>query len=146
MLAAGHAAAVNAATELGWQPIGHNAPGGQPPRFRFGLHALPSMPQLHVHCISQDLDSECTKNKKHWNSFATAFFKDLGNVIVELEGGNVTRLDWPEKDMSDLINGPLRCHRCSVKLANMPALKRHIRECPSHPPGTLLADLLGGMG
>ncbi|OCT97450.1 hypothetical protein XELAEV_18009674mg [Xenopus laevis] len=41
--------------------------------FRFGYHAIPSM--------SQDLDSPCLKNKKHWNSFTTNYF-------LESQGNN----------------------------------------------------------
>ncbi|XP_006863086.1 PREDICTED: aprataxin isoform X2 [Chrysochloris asiatica] len=43
-------------------------------RFRLGYHAIPSMSQVHLHVISQDFDSPCLKNKKHWNSFNTEYF------------------------------------------------------------------------
>jgi len=39
-------------------------------RFITGFHALPSLPMLHLHLISMDLDSPCLKTKKHYNSFA----------------------------------------------------------------------------
>lgn len=29
---------------------------------------------VHLHVISQDFDSPCLKNKKHWNSFTTDYF------------------------------------------------------------------------
>lgn len=29
---------------------------------------------MHLHVISQDFDSPCLKNKKHWNSFTTEYF------------------------------------------------------------------------
>lgn len=29
---------------------------------------------VHLHVISQDFDSSCLKNKKHWNSFTTDYF------------------------------------------------------------------------
>lgn len=29
---------------------------------------------VHLHVISQDFDSPCLKNKKHWNSFTTGYF------------------------------------------------------------------------
>lgn len=32
---------------------------------------------LHMHVISQDFDSPCLKNKTHWNSFTTDFFRDV---------------------------------------------------------------------
>ena len=34
----------------------------------------PSMQQLHMHIISEDMNSESLKNKKHWNSFCSEFF------------------------------------------------------------------------
>ncbi|GJP64035.1 hypothetical protein CLOP_g21069 [Closterium sp. NIES-67] len=57
----------------------------QPLRFRFGFHQVPSMHQLHLHAISQDLDSPHVKHKKHWNSFASPFFRDAHQVISQIE-------------------------------------------------------------
>ncbi|CAI5483730.1 unnamed protein product [Closterium sp. Yama58-4] len=57
----------------------------QPLRFRFGFHQVPSMHQLHLHAISQDLDSPHLKHKKHWNSFASPFFRDALQVISQIE-------------------------------------------------------------
>ncbi|CAH2007153.1 unnamed protein product [Acanthoscelides obtectus] len=44
--------------------------------FKIGYHAEPSMQRLHLHVISDDMDSPCVKTKKHWNSFTTEFFID----------------------------------------------------------------------
>lgn len=33
-----------------------------------------SYSHVHLHVISQDFDSPCLKNKKHWNSFTTDYF------------------------------------------------------------------------
>ncbi|KAI4331613.1 hypothetical protein MLD38_029787 [Melastoma candidum] len=52
--------------------------------FRLGYHSVPSMRQLHLHVISQDFNSPHLKNKKHWNSFNTAFFQDSVDVIEEV--------------------------------------------------------------
>mmetsp|Transcript_15506 Transcript_15506/g.24794 ORF Transcript_15506/g.24794 Transcript_15506/m.24794 type:complete len:139 (-) Transcript_15506:316-732(-) len=43
-------------------------------KIKLGFHAVPSLRQLHLHIISDDFDSPCLKNKKHWNSFTTDFF------------------------------------------------------------------------
>lgn len=43
-------------------------------KFKIGYHAEPSMVQLHLHVISDDMNSACLKTKKHWNSFNTDFF------------------------------------------------------------------------
>lgn len=42
--------------------------------FKLGYHAEPSMDRLHLHVISDDMNSDCLKNKKHWNSYTTKFF------------------------------------------------------------------------
>ena len=42
------------------------------------------MAQLHLHVISQDLRGGGMKNRKHWNSFATDFFRDAFDVLREL--------------------------------------------------------------
>lgn len=44
--------------------------------FKIGYHAQPSMVRLHLHVISDDMNSPCVKTKKHWNSFNTDFFLD----------------------------------------------------------------------
>ncbi|KAK9793191.1 hypothetical protein WJX73_010586 [Symbiochloris irregularis] len=44
------------------------------PPFRMGFHSVPSLPQLHMHVISQDFDSPQLKHKKHWISFNGTFF------------------------------------------------------------------------
>lgn len=41
---------------------------------RAGVHAAPSLANLHIHVISQDFHSPRLKHKKHYNSFTTLFF------------------------------------------------------------------------
>lgn len=43
-------------------------------RFKIGYHAEASMFRLHLHVISDDMNSPSLKTKKHWNSFNTDFF------------------------------------------------------------------------
>ncbi|MEW5300925.1 MAG: hypothetical protein WDW36_003816 [Sanguina aurantia] len=50
-----------------------------------GFHAVPSMRQLHMHVISQDYDSPALKHAKHWNSFTTAYFLPVDQVISTLQ-------------------------------------------------------------
>ncbi|KAJ8247636.1 hypothetical protein GJAV_G00248550 [Gymnothorax javanicus] len=93
-------------------------------RFRMGYHAIPSMSHLHLHAISQDFDSPCLKNKKHWNSFTTEYFIDSGDVIEMLErDGRVTVRPRTE----ELLKLPLRCHVCRKELPTIPQLKEHLR-------------------
>ncbi|PRP87894.1 putative aprataxin [Planoprotostelium fungivorum] len=53
--------------------------------FKIGFHAQPSLNLVHMHVISQDFDSPCIKNKKHWNSFTTPFFVQADQFIEMLE-------------------------------------------------------------
>ncbi|XP_061889209.1 aprataxin-like isoform X3 [Entelurus aequoreus] len=96
--------------------------------FRSGYHAIPSMSHVHLHVISQDFDSPCLKNKKHWNSFTTEYFINSQDVIGMLEShGRVT----VREGTGDLLKAPLRCHLCRHQLATIPALKQHLK---SHFP------------
>jgi len=94
-------------------------------QFRLGFHAVPSMAQVHLHVISQDFDSPCLKNKKHWNSFTTDYFVNPEHVIDKLSTkGKYTPVD--SKQAKDWLNLDLQCHKCHNKPKNMPDLKKHI--------------------
>ncbi|XP_054438903.1 aprataxin isoform X2 [Pteronotus mesoamericanus] len=94
-------------------------------RFRLGYHAIPSMSHVHLHVISQDFDSPCLKNKKHWNSFNTEYFLESQAVIEMVqEAGRVTVPDG----MPELLKLPLRCHECQQLLPSIPQLKEHLRK------------------
>lgn len=93
------------------------------------------MRQLHLHVISQDFDSTHLKNKKHWNSFNTPFFRDSVDVIEEVDkSGEATLKD--EK----LLSTELRCHRCRSAHPSIPRLKSHIANCKASFPSTLLQN------
>ncbi|KAM9434059.1 aprataxin isoform 2-T3 [Clarias gariepinus] len=99
-------------------------PGSGTLRFRLGYHAIPSMSHVHLHVISQDFDSPCLKNKKHWNSFTTEYFIESQDVIGMLErDGRVCVRDGA----AELLKLPLRCHVCHAQFPTMPKLKEHIR-------------------
>ncbi|PNJ81901.1 APTX isoform 20 [Pongo abelii] len=94
-------------------------------RFRLGYHAIPSMSHVHLHVISQDFDSPCLKNKKHWNSFNTEYFLESQAVIEMVqEAGRVTVRDG----MPELLKLPLHCHECQQLLPSIPQLKEHLRK------------------
>ncbi|XP_067259989.1 aprataxin isoform X1 [Chanodichthys erythropterus] len=93
-------------------------------RFRLGYHAVPSMSHVHLHVISQDFDSLCLKNKKHWNSFTTDYFVESQDVVTMLEcDGKVTVKDGA----SELLKLPLRCHVCHKEQPTIPKLKEHLK-------------------
>ncbi|PIA32381.1 hypothetical protein AQUCO_04500173v1 [Aquilegia coerulea] len=107
--------------------------------FRLGYHSVPSLRQLHLHVISQDFNSTHLKNKKHWNSFNTAFFRDSVDVIDEISKDGKAKLNSDEK----LMSMELRCHRCRSAHPNIPRLKSHINNCQaSFPPNLLQEDHL----
>ncbi|KAI9077760.1 hypothetical protein K1719_040246 [Acacia pycnantha] len=104
--------------------------------FRLGYHSAPSMRQLHLHVISQDFDSKHLKNKKHWNSFNTDFFRDSVAVIDEVSNNGKATL----RDDDKLLSMELRCHRCRSAHPNIPRLKSHISSCKASFPTFLLQN------
>ncbi|PHT37977.1 Transcription factor [Capsicum baccatum] len=103
--------------------------------FRLGYHSVPSMRQLHLHVISQDFDSNHLKNKKHWNSFNSPFFRDSVDVIDEVsQNGKVVLKD------ENVLSMELRCHRCQSAHPNIPRLKAHISSCQASFPAFLLQN------
>ncbi|KAK7287433.1 hypothetical protein RIF29_00710 [Crotalaria pallida] len=104
--------------------------------FRLGYHSVPSMRQLHLHVISQDFESKHLKNKKHWNSFNTAFFRDSVDVMDEISNHGKATL----KDDDKLLSMELRCHRCRSAHPNIPRLKSHISSCKAPFPAYLLEN------
>jgi aprataxin len=96
------------------------------------------MRQLHLHIISQDFNSASLKNKKHWNSFTTSFFRDSVDVIEEIEQNGSTTTSSDEK----VLAMELRCHRCRSAHPNIPKLKSHIAICKSPFPSHLQKNRL----
>ncbi|XP_072318622.1 aprataxin [Eucyclogobius newberryi] len=92
--------------------------------FRMGYHAIPSMSHVHLHVISQDFDSPCLKNKKHWNSFTTDYFVESKDVLQMLESNGGVSV---KEGTSELLKLPLRCHICQKELSTIPALKEHLK-------------------
>uniref|UniRef100_UPI00398E802D aprataxin isoform X3 n=1 Tax=Pristiophorus japonicus TaxID=55135 RepID=UPI00398E802D len=94
-------------------------------KFRLGYHAIPSMSHIHLHVISQDFDSPCLKNKKHWNSFNTDYFLESEDVMKMVErDGKVTVKDG----MTELLKLPLMCHVCHQQQSTIPQLKEHLKK------------------
>lgn len=88
-----------------------------PSGFRAGFHALPSMPQLHLHVFSDDLRSPCMKKRQHYSSFLPPFFLDLEEVEEGLRGHKEARVvvdaaaagRAKERSLAQLP-----CHRCGA--------------------------------
>lgn len=93
--------------------------------FRLGFHAIPSMSRLHLHVVSQDFDSPCLKNLKHWNSFTSEFFVPCELVLEKIKNEGV----YPQissEESKKILSTPLKCHKCSYKPKHLPDLKKHI--------------------
>ncbi|KAK4872392.1 hypothetical protein RN001_014421 [Aquatica leii] len=93
--------------------------------FRMGYHAEASMVRLHLHVISNDMNSNALKTKKHWNSFTTDFFLDSKEVCKQLKEEGTVTLPSAET-CKKLLDTPLKCHKCEYIPKHMPDLKKHI--------------------
>ncbi|RYP20416.1 hypothetical protein DL765_002792 [Monosporascus sp. GIB2] len=102
--------------------------GGQLPRgrdweaeVRVGVHARPSMNDLHVHVLSRDMFSECLRHRKHYNSFNTPFFVDLDDLPLAP--------DDPRRHpgRAGYLDADLTCWRCGRNFGNrFKQLKEHL--------------------
>ncbi|KAJ8963028.1 hypothetical protein NQ317_015485 [Molorchus minor] len=91
--------------------------------FKIGYHAEASMFRLHLHVISDDMNSICLKTKKHWNSFNSDFFLKSSDILLDVkEHGKVI---LPSKDAcKKYMELPLKCHKCDYKPKKYPRLKK----------------------
>lgn len=101
-------------------------------RFITGFHALPSLPMLHMHLMTMDLDSPCLKNKKHYNSFATFFFLTSDRVLQDLESHGRVTLNKDVKVLKRMEEQEMRCLWCGATLANIPTMKSHLKSCSNN--------------
>ncbi|RYP90215.1 hypothetical protein DL770_003678 [Monosporascus sp. CRB-9-2] len=88
---------------------------------RVGVHAHPSMNDLHVHVLSRDMFSECLRHRKHYNSFNTPFFVDLADLPLAP--------DDPRRHpgRAGYLNADLTCWRCGRNFGNrFKQLKEHL--------------------
>ncbi|XP_044744899.1 aprataxin [Coccinella septempunctata] len=95
--------------------------------FKIGYHAQPSMARLHLHVISDDMNSACLKTKKHWNSFTTNFFIPSENIIESLEKNKTIQLP-SDQQCKNLLMKDLICNKCIYVPKHLGDLKKHILE------------------
>jgi aprataxin len=90
---------------------------------KVGIHAHPSMSDLHVHVISRDMSSECMRHRKHYNSFNTPFLVDVADFPLAE--------DDPRRHpgRAGYLNSDLVCWRCGRNFGNkFKQLKDHLAE------------------
>ncbi|KAI1111082.1 HIT domain-containing protein [Nemania sp. NC0429] len=88
-----------------------------------GVHAHPSMNDLHVHVLSRDMASECMRHRKHYQSFNTPFLVDIDDFPLAA--------DDPRRHpgRAGYLNQDLRCWRCGRNFGNQfKKLKEHLAE------------------
>ncbi|RYP02865.1 hypothetical protein DL764_005550 [Monosporascus ibericus] len=88
---------------------------------RVGVHAHPSMNDLHVHVLSRDMFSECLRHRKHYNSFNTPFFVDLADLPLAP--------DDPRRHpgRAGYLDADLTCWRCGSSFGKrFKQLKEHL--------------------
>ncbi|KAI9843923.1 MAG: aprataxin-like protein [Thelocarpon superellum] len=90
---------------------------------KVGIHASPSMANLHVHVLSVDRVSRCVRKMPHYNSFATPFFVPLADF--PLAEDDVRRHPGRE----GYLHRDLVCWRCGASFGRkLAALKDHLEE------------------
>eukprot|EP00747_Dinoflagellata_sp_TGD_P030163 gnl/TRDRNA2_/TRDRNA2_134438_c3_seq1.p1 gnl/TRDRNA2_/TRDRNA2_134438_c3~~gnl/TRDRNA2_/TRDRNA2_134438_c3_seq1.p1 ORF type:complete len:313 (+),score=60.29 gnl/TRDRNA2_/TRDRNA2_134438_c3_seq1:85-1023(+) len=124
------------AAYVAWALEGLAAAGAGNVGFVHGIHTVPSLRQLHVHILSQDFQSPCLKNAKHFGSFQSPFLVPLDDAIAALEAS----VDMNEhfgigKAEERLKKQDLCCNRCGVNFVRRFAeLKKHLASCKEMPP------------
>ncbi|GAO45764.1 HIT-like protein [Saitoella complicata NRRL Y-17804] len=104
---------------------------------RAGIHARPSLSNLHIHIISQDFRSPALKNAKHYLSFTMPFFIPFDSIpslkLYDHDTGGVDE-ERVEREVrvreEGLRRGELRCVRCGEEFGRrFVGLKRHLEGC-----------------
>lgn len=90
---------------------------------RTGIHFHPSLSNLHIHIISQDMHSPSLKHKKHYNSFNTPFFVPVSAFPLSEDD------DRLNPNMSHhYLKRDLVCWRCGENFgARFVKLKEHLQ-------------------
>ncbi|KAF4307715.1 aprataxin-like protein [Botryosphaeria dothidea] len=88
-----------------------------------GIHAGPSMANLHIHVLSPDRHSPCLKHRKHYNSFSTPF-------LVPLDAFPLAENDIRRRPgEAGYLNEDFICWRCQRTFGkNVQRLKDHLAE------------------
>ncbi len=81
-------------------------------RIKAGVHAVPSMGNLHVHIISND-NHGCIRHRNHYNSFNTAFFVKWYELPLR---DNDQR--WHSSFTNACLSQPFVCWKCKANFGN----------------------------
>lgn len=90
---------------------------------QYGIHAGPSMNNLHVHIMSVDRNGSCLKHRKHYNSFSTPFFVPLEDFPLSPEDKRRTSM------VANYLQEDLICWRCGENFGNaFTKLSAHLKQ------------------
>jgi aprataxin len=99
-----------AAMESDDPPLPENLPPGRDWSLdlKIGVHANPSMNQLHIHILSRDMHSPCLKHRQHYQSFNTEFFVGIDEMPL-----SETEINWRRNNAHEALTarGSV-CWRC----------------------------------
>ncbi|EPS40829.1 hypothetical protein H072_5265 [Dactylellina haptotyla CBS 200.50] len=120
-----------AISEPGFDPDSDEAMATLPPHrdwastLKIGVHARPSMSNLHIHIISEDMHSPAMKRRVHFNSFNSKFFVNLDEFPLDKDD---VRIPGVSKGATNLfIKGDMVCWRCKRNFKNQfKQLKEHL--------------------
>ncbi|SCU82544.1 LADA_0C06172g1_1 [Lachancea dasiensis] len=85
-----------------------------------GVHSVPSMNNLHIHVMTLDFHSQRLKNKKHYNSFNTEFFKNWEQLPIDT-------VDTRHMEDAVIKKSELKCVYCQENFKNrFSQLKLHL--------------------
>jgi aprataxin len=129
---------VSAYDSEGVSPSPSSCPKTPPPMlwsrpFIMGFHAIPSLPMLHMHCMTLDLASPRIKKRAHYNAFATRFFLPVDEVIRDLSANGHVTLNQDVERLMAYEKQPYACLWCgqnSESFSQLPVLMKHVATCP----------------
>jgi len=91
-----------------------------------GVHAAPSMNHVHIHILSADRVSECSRHRSHYNSFSTLFLVGLEEFPLQ-DGDKRLRSGWEGR--GSYLDWDLECWRCGKGYGNkFKRFKEHLED------------------
>ncbi|KAF3910174.1 Aprataxin [Orbilia brochopaga] len=118
-----------AVAEPGFDPDSEESQSSLPPHrdwascIKIGVHSRPSMSNLHIHVISEDMHSQSMKKKAHFNSFNSRFFVRLDEFPLAQNDPRIPDVG----SMSSTLKGDMVCWRCGRNYKNkFKELKEHL--------------------
>ncbi|KAK6335131.1 aprataxin-like protein [Orbilia javanica] len=119
-----------AISEPGFDPDSEESQALLPPGrdwtscIKIGVHARPSMSNLHIHLISEDMHSDRVKTKKHYNSFNSGFFVNLDEFPLDKGDERIPSVGHVTNGM---LKGDMVCWKCKRNFKNrFKELKDHL--------------------